>query len=501
MTSRIDTPVTDNNAPLAQLTTQPLLFTGDHTSTNPLNLRHWAVRLMVSDSLVAGVGAVSLLVARFGAGVTTLNSNFYAALAVTLVPAWLVTLALSGSYDPRFLAVGAEQYRRVVNGAAWLLAVLTLSAFASHSDVSRGVILGSVPFIGFLSIIERFVWRRALQRRLTAGYSTHRVMAIGSPGEVRDLVVHMHRATHAGFRVVAALTPGMSAPPVLPRGVAWAGGELENIAGTVVNCGADTVALSSAQVLPRGGLRRLSWQLEDTDIDLMVAPAMTDIAGPRIRIRPVEGLPLLHIDRPQFSGVQRVVKSALDRGIAAALVVVLSPVLLACAVGVRVTSRGPIVYRQVRMGLRSKPFTMFKFRSMAVGAHALRADAAPAVGFDGALFKIRQDPRVTPFGRFLRRWSLDELPQLLNVLAGSMSLVGPRPLPIEDTSKYEGDAVRRVLVKPGLTGLWQVNGRSDLSWEESIRLDLHYVDHWSVGLDLVLLWRTVVTVVRGRGAY
>jgi exopolysaccharide biosynthesis polyprenyl glycosylphosphotransferase len=226
-----------------------------------------------------------------------------------------------------------------------------------------------------------------------------------------------------------------------------------------------------------------------------------DVAGPRIAIRPVCGLPLLHVDEPTLTGGRRVAKACLDRSAALLALLVLAPVLAAIALAVRLTSPGPAVFRQTRVGLEGRPFTMWKFRTMVAGAETLR----PAVDVlnqhaDGRLFKVTADPRITPLGRWLRRSSLDELPQLVNVLLGQMSLVGPRPLPTSD-APYDGDARRRLYVKPGLTGLWQISGRSDLNWEESVRLDLRYVEQWSLALDAMIIWKTLFAVVQGRGAY
>jgi exopolysaccharide biosynthesis polyprenyl glycosylphosphotransferase len=218
-------------------------------------------------------------------------------------------------------------------------------------------------------------------------------------------------------------------------------------------------------------------------------------------MRPVEGLPLLHIDRPQFTGVRRFAKEGIDRTFGAIALLVASPVMLVVAVAVRLSSRGPVIYRQARVGLRGRQFNLYKFRSMRNLAEQRRYELDQLNDHDGVLFKIRRDPRVTTVGRFLRRFSLDELPQLWNVVRGDMSLVGPRPPLPEEVERYGGDVHRRLLVKPGLTGLWQVSGRSDLSWDETVRLDLHYVDNWSVGLDLVLLLKTLTSVLRGRGAY
>ena len=248
-------------------------------------------------------------------------------------------------------------------------------------------------------------------------------------------------------------------------------------------------------------LRMLSWSLARSGIDLLVASALIDVAGPRIAIRSVCGLPLLHVDEPQLAGGRRVAKALFDRLAALVALIALLPLLIAIWLAIRFTSPGPAIFRQTRAGWHGREFRMWKFRTMVRGAEALRPglDALNRHG-TGELFKISADPRITPVGRWLRRTSLDELPQLVNVLRGQMSLVGPRPLPVTDR-RYEGEARRRLFVKPGLTGLWQINGRSDLDWEESVRLDLRYVEQWSLALDALIIWKTVFAVVKGRGAY
>ncbi|MEP6463266.1 MAG: exopolysaccharide biosynthesis polyprenyl glycosylphosphotransferase, partial [Frankiaceae bacterium] len=234
----------------------------------------------------------------------------------------------------------------------------------------------------------------------------------------------------------------------------------------------------------------------------LVAPAITDIAGPRISIRPVAGLPLLHVDHPEFTGARRIIKGGFDRVVALAAVVVLAPILLGIALAIRTTSPGPALFRQRRVGRKSEQFTIYKFRTMRTDAEAaLPGLAAANEQTDGVLFKMRKDPRITRLGAVLRRYSVDELPQLLNVLRGQMSLVGPRPPLPAEVAQYTDDVYRRLLVKPGLTGLWQVSGRSDLPWEEAVRLDLDYVENWSLPLDLAILWRTGAAVLASRGAY
>jgi exopolysaccharide biosynthesis polyprenyl glycosylphosphotransferase len=263
----------------------------------------------------------------------------------------------------------------------------------------------------------------------------------------------------------------------------------------------DTVAVLPSPELDGDELRRLGWELESTHADLLLAPAVTEIAVPRVRIRPVCGLSLLHMTRPELRGWRRAVKATFDRAGAALTLLLLLPVLALLALAVKTTSRGPVFFGQVRVGQDGRTFRMLKFRSMADGAEHLVGQLTQRSTGNGVLFKMTHDPRVTRVGRVLRRWSLDELPQLVNVLRGDMSLVGPRPpLPIE-VERYGLEMRRRFAVKPGLTGLWQVSGRSDLSWDESLRIDVHYVENWSLVMDLMIIWRTFGAVVRGRGAY
>ena len=248
-------------------------------------------------------------------------------------------------------------------------------------------------------------------------------------------------------------------------------------------------------------LRQLAWELEKTGTDLCVAPALLDVAGPRTTIRPIAGLPLLHMDHPEFTGGRRVIKAAFDKSLALAALVLAAPLLGALALVIHCDDGGPVLFRQTRVGKDGRTFTVYKFRTMVPDAEQRRAELASQNEQHGLLFKIRNDPRVTRSGSWLRRWSLDELPQLVNVLAGDMSLVGPRPALPEEAAMYGDHVRRRLAVKPGLTGLWQVNGRSDLSWDESVRLDLRYVENWSFVLDLQILWKTCAAVARGSGAY
>jgi exopolysaccharide biosynthesis polyprenyl glycosylphosphotransferase len=278
-------------------------------------------------------------------------------------------------------------------------------------------------------------------------------------------------------------------------------GDVDSAADAVRNIGAGTVAVLSCPEIDGVKLRTLAWELEKTGTDLCVAPALLDVAGPRTTVRPTAGLTLLHVDHPQLSGPRQVVKDLFDRSLAALALLLLSPVIVAVALAVKLSDRGPALFTQTRVGKDGQPFKIYKFRTMVVDAEARLAELRAQNEHDGVLFKMRKDPRITAIGGRLRKWSLDELPQLFNVLAGDMSLVGPRPALPDEAARYADHVRRRLVVKPGITGLWQVSGRSDLSWDESVRLDLRYVENWSIALDLQILWKTLAVILGGSGAY
>jgi exopolysaccharide biosynthesis polyprenyl glycosylphosphotransferase len=323
------------------------------------------------------------------------------------------------------------------------------------------------------------------------------VLVVGGREEVNALAAELDREPYAGLKVVGACMPpgdavGSTVPVV---------GSLTSVPEAVGRLGVDTVAVTASRGLTSGVLKRLGWDLEGAGVDLVVAPALTDVAGPRVHVRPVSGLQLLYVEQPEFTGPTRVMKEAFDRVTAALILAVISPLLLVIALAVKLTSHGPVIFRQVRVGRDGGVFTVYKFRTMVVDAERRLGELWHRNEANEVLFKLRDDPRVTRVGRVLRRFSLDELPQLVNVLMGTMSMVGPRPALPTEAERYGRTTSRRLLVKPGITGLWQVSGRSDLSWEDSVRLDLYYVENWSFAGDIQILWKTLSAVVMRRGAY
>ena len=331
------------------------------------------------------------------------------------------------------------------------------------------------------------------------GKCMHSVVAVGHELAVADLVTELGRDGYHGLNVVGAcvVQPGeldeLAGVPVY--------GGLDDITAAVKAFGADTVAVTACPEMNGVRLRGLAWELEKTGTDLCVSPALLDVAGPRTTIRPTAGLTLLHVDHPQLTGIRLVIKDLFDRCAAAAALVMLAPVMALLAISIRLHDGGPALFTQVRIGKDGREFLIYKFRTMVVDAEKQQAELLTINDSDGVLFKLRKDPRVTAVGAYLRRWSMDELPQLFNVFLGDMSLVGPRPAVPDEVAKYAEHVRRRLVVKPGLTGLWQVNGRSDLSWDESVRLDLRYAENWSFALDLQILWKTISALVKGAGAY
>jgi exopolysaccharide biosynthesis polyprenyl glycosylphosphotransferase len=378
-------------------------------------------------------------------------------------------------------------------------------SYAVQWTLPREVVLLVTPLLLVLGLSARHVLRRRLRRRRNGGLDTQATVIIGNTRSVIPMIREMKRAPEQGLRVVAACVSGLDLSGDVPSEVEGVPvfGYPEEAMSAVDLLDAEVVAVSADPDLHGPELRRLAWSLEEREVDLVVSPGLLGVAGPRLSIRPTAGMPLLHVERPVMSGVRRAAKTIVDRCLTVMIVLLALPVLVVVAAAIRFDSRGPVFFRQKRVGARGAEFDMIKFRTMCVDAEAKLAQLQQVQRDAGndVLFKMKDDPRITRVGKVLRRFSLDELPQLINVLRGEMSLVGPRPPLLREVEAYEPDAVRRLRVRPGLTGLWQVSGRSDLSWDESLRLDLWYVDNWSLVLDLQILVRTAKAVVRGSGAY
>jgi len=459
--------------------------------------RRWLLAIDLAAALVGGVVA---FVIRFPDAVPE-QAYAYLSLSVALPVAWVVLMGINRAYEPRLFGVGWEEFRRVLSAGFMLTAALAIGAYSFKIDVARGYVVMALPLATSLDLFGRYQLRKRLHRLRWDGECMRRVVVLGHRAAAADLIRLLREKRYHGMDIVAACLPG--APDIVTADVEGVPvlGDFTNAAHVIDAVGADSVAVLACPEMDGLALRRLAWQIEQDDVELVVAPALMEVAGPRISIRPVAGLPLLHVEHPELEGGRQVLKALFDRVSALLALTVLSPVLLAIALAVRLTSHGPALFRQTRVGKGGREFTVFKFRTMVQDAEKLREELLDRNENDGVLFKIKSDPRITRIGGRLRRYSLDELPQLINVLRGEMSLVGPRPPLPQEVARYGDDVRRRLVVQPGLTGLWQVSGRSDLSWEESVRLDLRYVENWSLMLDLLILWKTASAVFKGDGAY
>lgn len=467
------------------------------TSSRIWEHRYVAAAIVV-DATAAGIASLAAFTIR--PGDEALATTAYLVLSVALPVAWVIAIGLAGGYQRRYLGIGPDEFNRVALGALGLTSAVGIYAVATSTSIARGYVVMALPLAAIMTSVGRYALRKHVHRERSRGRFQHSTIVMGHRSGLDAFIRHLERSTHHGYDVVGACVPDGETDRQPIRGVPVLG-TFRDVTRLVGATESDTVAVVSTSDLDGDALRQMSWELAPRGTSVVVAPSVVDVVGPRMSMRPVEGLPLLHVDQPALSGVKRVVKQSYDPIVAAVVMAVLSPLFLALAVAIKVDSPGPIFFRQTRVGRMGEEFSIYKFRTMVVDAEARKGDLSHLNESSGPLFKMREDPRVTHVGAFLRRTSLDELPQLMNVLFGQMSLVGPRPHLPEEVALFGEDFRRRLLVRPGMTGLWQVSGRSDLSFEESVRVDLRYVENWSLGLDIFIAWKTVSVMVRGSGAY
>ena len=426
-----------------------------------------------------------------------------AGLAGAILVGWLSMMYMFRTRDSRLIGTGSCEYKRVIHASAATFSGFAVLAVILGITDFRFFLIFALP-VGLLGLlISRWLWRRWLINQRQFGHFLFKVVVVGRRADVHYVTAQLARKAGAAYDVVGAVFEGRGSA----AGVQVGGHLVPAICGLgkvedfVEHTGADAVIIAGH--LNKGSvyIRELGWRLERTSTELVLASALTNVAGPRVRMRPVEGLPLMHVELPQFTGGRHIVKRLMDIVVSLTALIILAPVFLLLAVLIRLDSPGPVFFCQERAGRQSKLFRMYKFRSMVCSAEKELERLADASDGNGVLFKLKADPRVTRIGRVLRKHSLDELPQFLNVLRGEMSIVGPRPPLLSEVSAYETHTHRRLFIRPGLTGLWQVSGRSDLDWDESVRLDLYYVENWSVTGDLMIMWRTFKVMVRPVGAY
>jgi exopolysaccharide biosynthesis polyprenyl glycosylphosphotransferase len=470
--------------------------------------RQYSGRLRITDTAIVCSSVMLAQYIRFG---ESPNASDYPGQLMTLVSVlfaalWLSSIAVLHTRSPHIIGAGIDEYRRIVSASFWTFGIIAMATLLAKIDLARGYLAVALPIGTIALLTSRAMWRQHIAGRRARGQYQTMVLAIGDRQGVLQLAHELTRNPRDGYVVVGFGIPGYGPSrgkrlTVHGREIPILGDETSALAA-ISRCGADTVALTGTERFGVLGVRNLMWQLGAMDVDLVVVPGLMDVAAARLALRPVAGLSLLRVEKPQYQEAKCFQKGAFDFCFSLAALVGTSPLLIASAIAIKLTSKGPVFYPSERIGRDGKPFMMLKFRTMIDGADKQVDRLLPlneAAG--GMLFKIRQDPRVTSVGRILRRYSIDELPQFINVLKQEMSVVGPRPPLGREVEKYGDEVKRRMLVKPGVTGLWQVSGRSDLSWEESVRLDLSYVDNWSMAGDLVLVAKTLKAVLASDGAY
>ncbi len=499
------------NASRPRFTDRRLFASERIASALPLSGTPWAksyrAKLRVTDAAIVVVVVAAAFYVRMGTLDTTsptaeVSAVEAAFIAFMVIAVWAICLAVFHTRDLTVVGGGVGEYKRVVNASATVFGPVASVILIGQLDSGRWFLVVTIPVGIFGLLLGRWTWRRWLIQQREFGHYLWRVVVVGKRADVEDAVQQIGVRSGSAYSVVGVVLEDTDTDPDDGIfGEVRVMRDLSRVAEYASFIGADGVVVVGQPTGSSDFIHDLAWELEGKTVQLILATSLANVAGPRIHFRPVDGLPLLHVEIPQFEGGKHVVKRAMDVLASGAALLVLWPLFLVLAVAVRADSDGPALFSQERVGRGGRSFTMLKFRSMVDSAPELQEELAATSDGNGVLFKLKHDPRVTRIGRTLRKYSLDELPQLWNVLKGDMSLVGPRPpLPCE-VSGYEDRVRRRLFIKPGLTGMWQINGRSDLSWEESVRLDLYYVENWSVVGDLRIIWRTFRVLVNPVGAY
>ena len=417
-----------------------------------------------------------------------------------LAAGWLAAIAMLGGYRSDIFGAGTDELRRTARASASAAALVGVGCYLAKFQLSRGFFVLVFLIGAALLPLGRLALRRALQSARSRGAVFQRVVIAGGHAQVDDVARVLRREKWLGYQLAGALVPGGVPGTETASGIPVLGDadDLDAMAGLE---DLDVIFFTGGTQRTAADLRRVVWQLEGKDVGLVMAPNVTDFAADRVRIRPVGGLPLIHMDPPRWAAASRWAKRTFDIVGSGLVILAVAPLIAYAALRIKLYDGGPVLFRQTRVGRNGEEFGCFKFRTMVVDAESMVARLQDELGVDALLFKMKDDPRITKPGRWLRRFSVDELPQLFNVLLGDMSLVGPRPQVPREVALYDDALRRRLNVRPGLTGLWQVSGRNDLSVEDSVRLDLFYVDNWSMMQDVSILTKTVGAVLSSRGAY
>lgn len=429
---------------------------------------------------------------------------------------WVLCLALAGTYHRHLMADGYELYAKIINASLLTVLLYCSLSFTLNLDLPRTALITASVIAFFLAVIERWQMRMSLHRNRRNGRCKYKTVLVGSSAGINAALRTMADYSNWGYEPIAVCPieadlhepdayvvtsfipnpniPGADKLKVIPFNSAFP--------RTCESLGVQEVYI--ADVLSRDSemLHGMSLAIESLGMELALSVSLADISGHRLYLRNTTEQPVLLASLPQYTNSAYAVKRVLDIVCSALALIVSSPLMLGVAIAIKLDDGGPVFFSQTRIGLHGRPFKMYKFRSMVTNAEELKKKLAEENGqSDRFIFRMKDDPRITKIGHFIRKTSLDEFPQFFNVLKGDMSLVGPRPALPEEVARYGSLYSARLLVKPGITGPWQVSGRSDLSQEQSEYLDVSYIENWSITGDLAILAKTVLVVFRGTGSY
>lgn len=494
----------------ARLFTSGLVNTSTQTSIKRVNGQRYRWRLAITDVLIIIVASVlpAVFIAQGIAPETARLSHepYYVVTGMAVALAWTLSLKFFRIWSPGRIAVGMQEYKFLVYATGTLAGSIGLvGVITGAMDLKLYVVL-SLPIGLTALLLGRWGWRHWLAQQRDLGFALSNVLIYGQAKDAPYVVGQISKKTGPAYRVVGVLLEGAvdteserilrTGDPTLP--LSYDTGRIES---DVARSGADSVIVAGPLSGGNPALQELGWRLETTGTNLIVVSSLTNVASRRVRTSPVEGMPLLHVELARFRGWRFGIKRTFDVLFASLALLGLAPIFLIIAMLIKLDGPGKVFFKQQRAGHNGIPFHMYKFRTMVEDAEDQLAALEAQNEGAGPLFKLKDDPRVTRTGRWLRKHSLDELPQFLNVFRGEMSVVGPRPPLFKEVKVYKGHDQRRLYLKPGVTGLWQVSGRSNLDWKESIRLDLYYAENWTIISDLRIIWRTFKVMIKPDGAY
>jgi exopolysaccharide biosynthesis polyprenyl glycosylphosphotransferase len=487
---------------------QRRIVKANHRISKVLQWRLYIAALILSDAvmILSAFGLAYIIRFQFNIPLFRVfvvpSFLYYLEVTAVLVPVWLVIFAFRGLYSPDKLLGGTYEYSQVFNSVIiGLILVIAAGFLIEWIVISRGWMLMAWIFSFLLPCLGRFLLRHLIYGLRQFGYFVSPVIIIGANLEGIQLAEQLTQWKTSGFHVVGFIDKKLCTGATVWKGLSCMG-DIEHLDDIIEKYDIEEIVLASSAVSTRDRLMDIFKKYGiNSRVKVRFSSGLYEIITTGLTINHIAYVPLMCINPVRLTGMDKALKMILDYTLTVLIIIFISPILLIIAAAIKFDSRGPIIHRRKVVGVNGKRFYAFKFRSMVVNGDEIMAEH-PELQIELAKnHKLKKDPRITRVGGFLRRTSLDELPQLFNVLFGNMSLVGPRMIAPEELAKYQKYDINLLTVRPGMTGLWQVSGRSDISYEERVRLDMHYIRNWTIFLDIQLLFQTIPAVLKSRGAY